>query len=423
MLNLDEGNDVFLHIFDQKCFQDLDEDFELAGERELLNLAKEKFSRQIDYEFWSAISAATGFEMVDLKNQYSEMVPADFDYRNLNDLGNLGYIVDLFIKLGIDVVDYNETAFVKISVKNYFASKVPEYKKQNRDKYLSFVAKQILDAHGNKEDFEEKKRAFEFYEPEIKNSVLCDIAKSFEAKFGYATEDLKRETGDYTVLIKQLPEREVPVEEIQPATISASTHDFDYKKIYEEISGATDGKSMPQKIVAPIVHKPREFSSEQRKHGSVVDRESSDTKIKNGFDAEAKVYATIKHKIAEYNGSVEWVSENGKKAGECANGYDGCGYDIQYTDSSGKVHYVEVKATSSDNLEFIMTRNEVDFASAHRDQYELWFVFIKNGEPGDPYELGNIFVFDEGEDFFQNHSFSVEQSDFKLKAKLVEPKV
>ena len=61
----------------------------------------------------------------------------------------------------------------------------------------------------------------------------------------------------------------------------------------------------------------------------------------------------------------------------------------------------------------------MNFAQAHKDHYELWFVFIKNGEPGEPLELGNIFVFDEGEDFFQNHRFSVEQNDFKLRAKIL----
>ena len=67
--------------------------------------------------------------------------------------------------------------------------------------------------------------------------------------------------------------------------------------------------------------------------------------------------------------------------------------------------------TSSENLEFILTKNEFNFAQQNKDQFELWFV---------PLELGTIFVFDENEDFFHNHRFTVEQTDFKLRAKINE---
>lgn len=423
ILDIDRDTEAFMIIFERKSLKDIEMYFQTTGDQTLsvLNLAKEKFSQQIDYEyeFWSAVSAATGFELDDLKNQYSEMMPDDFDYRNLNDLGNLGYIVDLFIKLGIDVGDYNETAFVKIiSVKDYFESKVPEYKRQNRDKYLCLLAKRILATQGDKKDFEEQQRTFEFYAPDAENSVTYDVAKAFENEFGYSAEDLQRETGDYAALVGQLPEREIPVPETQPAAIPAATHDIDYKKLYGEIAGKTDGTSIKPEIASPAPHEISKAISGHGKHGGTVDRGSTATKELDGFKAEAKVYETLKCKIGD-SGSVEWVSGNGEQAGECTKGNDGCGYDIRYTDLSGKVHYVEVKGTSSENLEFILSRNEMNFAQAHKDQYELWFVFIKNGEPGEPLELGNIFVFDEGEDFFQNHRFSVEQNDFKLRAKIL----
>lgn len=93
---------------------------------------------------------------------------------------------------------------------------------------------------------------------------------------------------------------------------------------------------------------------------------------------------------------------------------------MRYTDEEGKLHYVEVKGTSSENLEFILTKNEFNFAQQNKEQFELWFVFIKDGKAGIPLELGTIFVFDENEDFFHNHRFTVEQTDFKLRAKINE---
>jgi hypothetical protein len=45
-------------------------------------------------------------------------------------------------------------------------------------------------------------------------------------------------------------------------------------------------------------------------------------------------------------------------------------------------------------------------------------VFIYDDDVSIPYELGTIFVLDEDEDFFHNHRFTVEQTEFKFKAKI-----
>jgi hypothetical protein len=91
---------------------------------------------------------------------------------------------------------------------------------------------------------------------------------------------------------------------------------------------------------------------------------------------------------------------------------------MRYIDAEGKLHYVEVKGNSSENLIFTLTKNEFEFGQRHKEQYELWFVFVSDGEACRPYELGTIFVFNEDEDFFHNHRFTVEQTEFKFKAKI-----
>lgn len=41
-----------------------------------------------------------------------------------------------------------------------------------------------------------------------------------------------------------------------------------------------------------------------------------------------------------------------------------------------------------------------------------------NDKPQSPIELGNILLFENGENFFNNSRFSVEQSEFKVRTKL-----
>ena len=84
---------------------------------------------------------------------------------------------------------------------------------------------------------------------------------------------------------------------------------------------------------------------------------------------------------------------------------------------------ITLEKTGLDNAilpgaEFTLTKNEFDFAEKHKDSYELWFVPIVNDKPQSPIELGNILLFENGENFFNNSRFSVEQSEFKVRAKL-----
>ncbi len=84
------------------------------------------------------------------------------------------------------------------------------------------------------------------------------------------------------------------------------------------------------------------------------------------------------------------------------------GYDIKYSDNDG-VHYVEVKASKSENVEFTLTRNEFEFAEKNKDKFEIWFVPINHdGTSGTPLKLGNILLFNNGESFFKNSKFDVE---------------
>lgn len=82
---------------------------------------------------------------------------------------------------------------------------------------------------------------------------------------------------------------------------------------------------------------------------------------------------------------------------------------MRSSDSNG-INYVQVKGSSANNIEVTLTNNKFDFAEKHKDLYELWFVSIVNDKRQSPIELGNISLFENGENFFNNSRFSVEQS-------------
>ena len=91
-----------------------------------------------------------------------------------------------------------------------------------------------------------------------------------------------------------------------------------------------------------------------------------------------------------------------------------------YTDEDGRKHYVEVKSSTAENVEFVLTKNELEFAEHNASEYEIWYVRIVDKQPTIPYELGNLLSLGEEETFFNNSKFSVENSEFKIRATFQE---
>ena len=160
-------------------------------------------------------------------------------------------------------------------------------------------------------------------------------------------------------------------------------------------------------------------SSGAKKKGGMYDSTSNITKEEHGFKAESKVFHTLRARIGS-KGSVAWVSGNGYRANENKGGDDSLGYDIWYSDENGKKHYVEVKGSGSENIEFTLTKNELEFAEQHAEEYEMWYVRIVDNQPAIPYELGNLLLLGEEETFFHNRKFAVESSEFRIRATACE---
>ena len=113
---------------------------------------------------------------------------------------------------------------------------------------------------------------------------------------------------------------------------------------------------------------------------------------------------------------ARWVSGNAEKAGYAVKGDDTCGYDIKYTDESGATQYVEVKASRNEDVSFIISDSELRFGCKNAANYEIIYVVVgEDGKPAhEPWRLGHIFEFSEGEDLFHNDRFSIESDSYRV---------
>jgi len=130
-----------------------------------------------------------------------------------------------------------------------------------------------------------------------------------------------------------------------------------------------------------------------------------------GIVGELSVY----RKVLEKYPSAKWVSRNAYKAGINPEGADGLGYDIEYTDENGIKYYIEVKSKINEEKAFTITQNEIDKALETQQRYMI--VFMTNALDNQKREyinLGNIFLFDEGEDFINNSKFRAVNDEYKI---------
>ena len=346
------------------------------------------------------------------------------NYDNLNSDDNYDAFINIFESLKIDIADYNKYAYEPIDLTLHYQNEFISLKNKYRSKYLKYLLKDAIENNGCYEDFDGKRHSYDFFNLSMVNSIHFNIKDSIEDFIGVSLDELDLLDDDYEELLQDLKnienssetkkESENNQEEQMPA---APKKNIDYSALNDEIANEDNSITVKGDIVANPINKETRGGHKGKKGKSHSDS-SQETKDYNGFVAESKVFNVLNKKIGE-NGSVEWLSGNAEKANKVEHGDDTLGYDMRYSDSNG-IHYVEVKGSSANNIDFTLTKNEFDFAEKHKDSYELWFVPIVNEKPQNPIVLGNILLFENGENFFNNSRFSVEQSEFKVRAKLKE---
>lgn len=416
ILDVDGDKDAFLIILACKSTKEAEEYFIENGDDDLstVNLAKAKFSEQIDrkIEFWNAIENTLGIEKID-QSQYTDLM-IDFDYNNLNCFSNCPCIINLFKKLGINAEHYNQYAFEIIDLQSYYKEELRQIKQKYREKYFIY----LLIRSGmikTRLDFEDAKQKYDELTLVATNSVDAQLEKIFENNFGVSISVLNGIEGSLDELLKKLIDesQEPPTATSIVTTPPAPKVEVNYDEINVQIASNTNAES--KKVGLSALSTTTSKTVGPKKKGGTYDSTTTKSKEENGFIAESKVYHTLRTRIGS-KGSVVWVSGNGYRAHENQGGDDSLGYDIWYSDERGKKHYVEVKGSTSENVEFVLTKNELEFAEQHAEEYEIWYVRIVDKQPTIPYELGNLLLLGEEETFFNNSKFAVENSEFRIRA-------
>lgn len=419
MIDVDSDKDSFMNIIRCNSISDIEEYYKQNGDDDLslVRLAKEKFNQKInnEEEFINALIQATNKNKAEIE---ASLQNYSIDYLDINAKNNIDSIIELFKVLDIDVFDYNKFAYQNINLVDYYKIRFHDLKNELKGKYYHYKLRNIIDNNGEMADFETVKNAYNYSDVSFKNSITVDVNKIYQDIFGVLIEDLSNEADDYSTLLDSLkvdvPEDVTETEEDshESENKTPQKEKIDFAELNAGIENATSGE-----VISPDLTtiKEKEPGNHGGGKGGSYRSENNDVKELVGFIAESKVFNTLKKRS---NIELEWLSGNAEKAKIISEGNDSLGYDIRFVDEDGP-HYIEVKGSKSTNIEFNLTKNEYDFALKHKDEFEIWFVFVHEDKTSsEPYILGNILVFENGENFFNNNKFSVEQSEFKIRAKI-----
>lgn len=145
-----------------------------------------------------------------------------------------------------------------------------------------------------------------------------------------------------------------------------------------------------------------------------VKRMSEKRKKHIGFIGEALVFQKLKQQYGDDD--VSWDSGYAKEVNENTLGDDMYHYDIKYK-KGDEYYYVEVKSTTTDNLEFEISELELEFGKEKKKNYEIFIVTnVENKNPGIK-NIGNPFIFDDGESLMNCSRFTVLNDSFTIKMK------
>lgn len=426
MLDVDAERDAFITIIGCKDTSELEKYYN-RDDSTNLSLAKEAFSDSIDYEsdFWNNIYLMVEemYDLEEIKQDYGHHLTG-LNYENINLIDNIPKIIDLFKELGKDVQDFNKLSSNPIDLTDYYKNKIIEFKRNYRNRYLNYAINEVYDSSKKLSDFVNKRDTFNYWSPEINNTILWEVSKKFEEDFDIFIEDIdkleefsedqmNKLNNDIKSQIGSTPKAKEQKKEINYAKIAEDIFNKSEVEVTDISISRIDRKTKSAELEIAEEQEDDETKDDaNRKYNPETDQ----TKEYDGFIAELEVYKSLKKELGERN-SLQWISGNAERARIINNGDDTKGYDLSYTDENG-IHYVEVKGGKSANIEFELTKNEYDFANRNKNTFEVIYAKIEGKECVGILKLGNIMLFEDGEDFFNNSHFTVEQSKFTIRAKI-----
>lgn len=164
----------------------------------------------------------------------------------------------------------------------------------------------------------------------------------------------------------------------------------------------------------PITNRNRNSSGRKIGGKTGISHISDKRKKEIGFTGETVVYNSLKKKYGEKN--VSWESGYAKEANVNPLGDDMNHYDLWF-EENGERKYVEVKSTNSDNLEFEISEAEFEFGVTKGESYMVFIVTNVESKDRKIKNIGNPFIFKDGESLTSNPRFTMLNDKFIIKMK------
>ncbi len=386
---------------------------------EALKISVEEFN-QVSYEqidFQEYFEREITNEIFKLLNKFRNYLYSQLKDKDIDEKEKFMEYVDEY-KENYLIDDYDINKELEIDKKKYFDMlfKTESFEQLNLT-YEKLTEQKETDLENlfrdNKEKFQKKLRQTMSFLNEDLKEFLDDTESKSLLFFGEYDELIKRFENEY----KPEETEEDTGGTTKKETIKLNDKDAeydedDYQSLMENIDEDLNDNEYDMDMHDP--EKPGEKPSKGRSGGGGGGGGARRNNTKEiGFIGEYYVYQSLVKKYSK--DKVFWFSEYAKTANINPEGKDGLGYDLMYIDDKGQAHYVEVKATNTDDLSFSISSSEVRFGEQHKDNYEIILVLNVCSQNRDFKNLGNIFKYDEDESFNNNSKFSVENDGFRIR--------
>ncbi|MFC2011375.1 DUF3883 domain-containing protein [Chloroflexota bacterium] len=388
-----------------------------------------------------------------------QMINERIDFDNLSNPRNIPDVELLFHRLDITLKDFNLASYIRITFKNYHNQELEKLRNKLERKFKSFLYHYLIRSDEQQQSqFLDLMERYQCIEPEIdENTIRLDYEQCFN-------DNLKTEFSSFPILLTTLKKEARPVDIAKIfysnkrrliSALKKAQLPMDYVEDYlknNEIRSklyfafrkklVTDYRAKFRKLIDDKASKEGKPSSKVNledyrdlEHKGIENYQSKAVDIPQptgsrsggggwGWTPPDKSREDLIGKVAEWNilqvliktyPTAKWVSRYAYIEGYDPEGRDGLGYDIEYVDDKGRKIYVEVKARDGDEKSFKISINEIRKAQEVKENYHIIFVSNALNSSLRRYRnLGNIFIYDDGEDFTKNKRFRAINEDYKI---------
>ena len=404
---------------------------------------------------------------ISVSEEMVQKIQDKFNFHQTNVSGNISLLIELLNSLSLTLKEVNKNIFPKIDFRDFyqklFTNQKNKFEKRFDSILHSYLSNQESDEKCNYQDLlDNYKRFFYFSIPlnTLEMNIRYFFLESLSAAFPFLKilpDDLQRDFSSFnpiTIYSTNLSLLQTKLASIEFTKENLDTFLVDNKRrsllyfnevdivleSFKEWLTQFNDRNKPTDDEDDLEEFLSEFSNQTATPIEEVSTNEVDIPSSNGgtsggngkrFDGGANdqfknriglvAEMVVYEKLKTVYDNVNWVSKYASKIYKTHPGYnpegqDGLGYDIEYFDIDGNKYLVEVKGRTDSYDSFEISKNEVDKAHQEKQSYKIFFVTqAMNNYQRRIRDLGNLFLLDDGQDFFANRKFKAIYRNFEIR--------